>query len=328
MTANRRRAAVAFVLVASLAAPRARADQGAADQTLAQSLFDAAVKLMDQGNFAQACPKLAESQRLDPGGGTLLNLGFCREKEGKLASAWAAYNEALSQAIRDGRKDREETARVHVDELDRRVAKLAIEVSDTARAIVGLEIQLDGASVRQAAWSMMTPIDVGEHPVVVRAPGKREYKTSVTVVSDGTVQHLSIPGLADAPVVVAVGGTPTSEERRGSGQAVVGWVTGGVGVALLGVGVATGALALDAHGKSNADNGGLCGAAQHQCTMAGAAYEDQAKTYAWFADFGVGLGVAAVVTGIVLVVTSPRSPVHVAPAVGAHSGGAALFVAF
>ena len=36
-----------------------------------------------------------------------------------------------------------------------------------------------------------------------------------------------------------------------SGQALVGWLTGGVGVALLGVGAATGALAIDARGKSN-----------------------------------------------------------------------------
>ena len=318
-----RRAPLAFAVALVLAAPAARADPTTEDQTLAQSLFDEAVKLMDQGHFTEACPKLAESQRLDPGGGTLLNLGFCRQNEGKLASAWAAYDEALSQAIKDGRKDREATARLHVSQLEGRLAKLAIDVTDAARRVQGIEIRLDGVPVRQAAWSALTPIDTGEHAIVVTAPGKREYKTTVHVGTDGDVQRISIPGLADAPVVEIDHRGPGVERR--SSQALVGWVTGGVGVALLGVGVATGVLALDAHGKSNAE----CGSGPVlQCTPAGVAFEDQAKTYAWFADFGVGLGAAAIITGVVLVLAAPRSAVRVAPVVTAHGAGAGVFVPF
>jgi Tfp pilus assembly protein PilF len=325
--ASSRATVVAISLSVALAAPAARADSSTADQTLAQTLFDAAVKLMDQGHFAEACPKLAESQRLDPGGGTLLNLGFCREKEGKLASAWAAYNEALSQAIKDGRKDRQATAQVHVDELEGKVAKLAIDVSPDAKRIADLSIRIDGAPVRQAAWSVLSPIDRGSHTIVVTAPGKREYRTEVKVATDGTVERVSIPGLADAPVVAAPHERPPGEHHSSS-QALIGWVTGGVGVVLLGVGGATGALALDAHGKSNADNNGLCGADPHQCTSAGVAYEDQAKTYAWLSDFGIGLGLAAIVTGVVLVVAAPHSSAHLTPTVGAHGGGAAFTMSF
>ena len=92
-----------------------------------------------------------------------------------------------------------------------------------------------------------------------------------------------------------------------------------------GIGAATGALALDAHGKSNAE----CGSGPVlQCTPAGVAFEDQAKTYAWFADFGVGLGAAAIITGVVLVLAAPRSAVRVAPVVTAHGAGAGVFVPF
>jgi hypothetical protein len=299
-----------------------------ADQTLAQTLFDESVKLMDQGRFAEACPKLAESQRLDPGGGTLLNLGFCRQNEGKLASAWAAYNEALSQAIRDGRKDREQTARVHVDELDGKVAKLAIDVSDEARKIDQIEIRIDGTPVRQAAWGVLAPIDRGTHGIIVSAPGKREYRTSVEVKEDGTVQHVSIPALANAPIVI--------DRTRGSGherpshaQATIGWVTGAIGVALLAGGVTTGVLALDAKGK--ADSG--CTLPGNTCTQDGFDWNERAKTYAWLADFGVGLGVAAIATGLVLIITAPKSSpsragARVVPLVGSSVAGAAFIATF
>src|SRR5262245_18728599 len=62
----------------------ARADDSAA----AQALFDQGRKLMESERWAEACPKLEESQRLDPAGGTLLHLALCREHEGRIATAW------------------------------------------------------------------------------------------------------------------------------------------------------------------------------------------------------------------------------------------------
>jgi hypothetical protein len=314
----------AFLVALSVAltAPTAWAQGTAADQTLAQTLFDEGVKLMDQGHFADACPKLAESQRLDPGGGTLLNLGYCRQNEGKLASAWAAYNEALSQAIKDGRKDREATARVHVDELEKKVAKLAIDLSDAAQKTDQIEIRIDGTAVRQAAWGMLSPIDRGVHAIVVNAPGKREYRATVEVKDDATTQRVSIPALEDAPIAPK---PPLAEEEHHSrAQATVGWVTGSVGVVLLGVGVITGALAIDAHGQSNSQ----CQLPGGTCTQQGYDLNERSKTYAWLSDFGVGLGVAAIVTGIVLVVTAPKATARVVPVVSANGAGAAVLARF
>jgi hypothetical protein len=202
------------------------------------------------------------------------------------------------------------------------VAKLAIDVTEGARHTDQIEITLDGSAVRQAAWGVLSPIDRGEHAIIVTAPGKREFRTSFTVLEDGTVKRISIPALANAPVVRQP--DHNGEGSHGSGQAVAGWVTGGIGVAVLGVGVVTGILAINDRQQSNA----LCTFPNGQCTQQGFDLNEQAKTFAWLSDFGIGIGAAAMGAGILLVLTTPRSRAHIVPTVGAHSGGAAFFTTF
>jgi hypothetical protein len=303
----------------------ARADVPAADQAgaLAQTLFDEAVKLMDAGRFSEACPKLAESQRLDPAGGTLIDLGLCRQSEGKLASAWTAYNDALSQAIKDKRKERENTARLHVEELEGKVARLAIDLSEEARSTSLLEISLDGTPVRQAAWSVLTPIDRGTHAIVVTAPGKVDFRTSVVVKEDGVVERVTIPALVDAPLAPVL--LPPAQHHLPV-QTVVGWMTVAVGAVALGVGVASGVAAINDRQQSNV----LCNFPNGLCTQQGFNLNEQAKSLAWAADFGIGLGLVAIGAGVVLVLTAPRSTprTHVVPMASAHLAGAALITSF
>ena len=107
-----KRVAAPLALIVALASARTSlAQTSAADKAAAQALFDEGKRLMDAGQFAQACPKFADSEKLDPGVGTLLNLGVCYEKNGQTASAWATYKEAASAAANAGEAAREKYAR-------------------------------------------------------------------------------------------------------------------------------------------------------------------------------------------------------------------------
>src|SRR5262245_6044422 len=80
------------------------------DSAAAQALFDEAKALMAAGKAQEACPKFEESQRLDPGSGTLTNLAKCYEDTGRIAAAWSMYLEAASAARAAGNAERENVA--------------------------------------------------------------------------------------------------------------------------------------------------------------------------------------------------------------------------
>ncbi len=183
--------AVLIALYAGQVAPGP--DPGNDPVALAETLFQDGKRLLEQGDARAACPKLAESLRLDRATGTLLALAMCHEVEGRLASAWAEYLEVVARAKKDGRADREEAARQYAHALEARLSTLSIAVPAAVAQIPGLAVQRDGLALEAPAWSTAVPVDPGRHVVVAAAPGRRGWTTSVTVNGPADHQTVTVP---------------------------------------------------------------------------------------------------------------------------------------
>jgi len=198
------RASSALTVLATIAAccwsGPARAQSNAA---LAESLFREGKRLSNERKFVEACPKFAESYKLDPGLGTLLNLAICHEAEGKPATAWAEFSEASSRAKREGDTDRAALADEHVRALEPKLARISIALAPGA-SVPGLVIKFDTRELAPAALGLPIAVDPGKHVLEASAPGKDPSIQSIDTPSTPTTLTVTVPVLKDsAPVAAA-----------------------------------------------------------------------------------------------------------------------------
>ena len=303
-----RLAPLTLALVVVMVPAIARA-QSASDQAAATALFKQGRDLMAAGRYADACPKLAESQRLDPGAGTLLNLATCYEKNGQIASAWTTYQDAASAAQRAGEAERVKAARAKVAALEPTLPTLTIVVPAAADR-PDLEIRRDGALVGRAAWGAPIPVDPGPHPLDASAPGKTPWHGQAQVGGAGAKVSIEIPPLADAAATPPPSPTPapapapppdsTTPPSSGSTQRLLGLVSGGVGIVGIGVGSVFGAIAM---GKNNSASGHCNGTV---CDAPTVSTLNDARTDATVSTVAFAAGGVLLAAGVVLYLTAPR----------------------
>jgi hypothetical protein len=167
--------------------------QASADLSAADAAFSEALKLMDSGNFAEACPKLEQSQKLAPASGTLLNLGECYEQLGRLPSAFRSFNQAALLAHETGKAERERVARQRADALRARIALLTVVPPKSLPA--GLEITIDGVSLSNSDWGAPYALDPGTHTLDATAPGREPFRTTLPPATGNTALTLEVPEL-------------------------------------------------------------------------------------------------------------------------------------
>ncbi len=271
-----------------------------ADTAAAQALFDQGKTLMGDGHYAEACPKFAESERLDPGIGTLLNLADCTERQGKLATAWSQFREAADMASAANNSEAEQIARGRAEQLARQVSNIVIDVNK-AHVVAGFQLTRDGKFVGEPEWRVPIPVDEGRYTIRASAPGHEPWETTVQVKGSGESVVVKVDPLKPLP-----GATDDATGKPSTGlgkRKLLAIVVGSVGVAALGTGIV---LALVA--KSKFDSADKTCPGDAVCHNQGAVDQSSsAATLGNVATVGFVVGAVGLAAGTVLWLTAkPR----------------------
>ncbi len=283
-----------FCAVLACTAPEVAFGQ-ATDAPLAEMLFQEGLKLMAERRFEQACPKLEESQRIEPGIGTLLHLADCYEQAGRLASAWATFQEAIPPARKAGHREREDAALKRVAALEPRLPRLLLLAP--AAAPTGMVVEREGVVMTAQSLGAPIPVNPGRIVLVVRAEGHVEQRVEVTA-EEGKTVTLTLPALVphEAEPAAAPGRRPPPPTGL-SGVQIGGIALGAAGLVSLGVGVGFGVKTIE--DWSAAEDECVEANAGWQCTQAGVDAAAAADTAGWVSTAGFIAG-GALATGSVL----------------------------
>lgn len=273
------------------------------DKPEARRLFDEGRALLADGHADEACAKFEASLAKDPRAvGTLLNLGLCNERAGKVATALRLFQEAYDRANEANMDEHRDAARDHVAQLRAEVPLLAIKLA--APEPPDTKLLVDNSVV--AITTTELPLDPGPHEITVTAPGRLPWHTELQVNLRDR-RTLLVPLLAAPP--------PPASKRRLYGKIAL-----GAGAGMLVTACGLGGWALHTRDAAYDDPDGAGPALPHcgerpqvdghdVCDPAGARTIDRAQLYGNTATAVGALGIASMVAGAWLYWRAPDVPV-------------------
>jgi len=282
----------------------------------ADELFREGRALLDAKKLDEACPKLAESQRLEPGAGTLLALALCHEGQGKTATARKELEEAARLGRSVGRNDLADAAERRARAMEPQLSRLVVRMPEGSS---DYDVRCDGAPLDAEARGTPIAVDPGDHKIDVSARGKRSRTYSVRVSGAGVLEILVDPledASAPAPAAAAAPKpapakaarvTPVSEapalpdsSSGGGAQRAIGLTLGAVGL----VGLGTGAYFTGRGFSQSAEAKRACPTTACPDGFADDA-NDRAKSSFAAGVVSVSVGTVLLATGVIVYLTAP-----------------------
>jgi hypothetical protein len=300
------RSGAAIVLVCAMAGsyiPNVAMAQTPDEIAVARENFKTGLELEKAGKYGEALAMFEETAKVKTTAQVRFHIALCNEKLGHYGTAIEAYEAAAKQA--EAEQNAPEVLKVAPElatKLKARRAKLTVAFADSATPE---SLTIDGQAVTGNV-AKDYPLDPGPH-VVIATRGEDRVREEVKLgEGEGKTLTLNFGGSATETVDVPAYDHPAENPKDKPDEApksktntrTIGWVVGGVGVVSLAV---AGAFwGVRASAKSDLDN--AC-TADHRCPANLEDTYNRAKTFETLSFVAGGIGIAALATGVVLIVT-------------------------
>jgi hypothetical protein len=281
------------------ASASAKSGAGTPAPSEAGKLFDEGLAEMLAGKYDSGCPKLEHSYELEPLPGAVFTLAECQAKWGKRKEAYGHYREYLQKYDslppdeQQQQAERRQVAAAQVTTLGAELSMLTLRAPEPAPP--GAVVKRDGRALGAAELGVAEPLDPGEHTVSIEVPGAAPSEQKITLAR-GENRELRL---------VAPAQKQDEDTGSGAGQisplATAGYITGGVGLAFLVVGLATGGATIAKKSTINSHCQGL------RCDSEGKDASDSANSLGAASTATFVIGLAGVAAGAIMLIVDATS---------------------
>jgi|SoiMethySBSTD1v2_1073268.scaffolds.fasta_scaffold02692_14 hypothetical protein len=286
----------------------------AADEEPSQAevLFKDGLEAMRSKNYAEACPKLEESYRLDPLPGALFTLAECQAAAGKSATAIKHYQDfvngltALPPDRRDSFDERRRIALDKITALSALAPEITIDVA--AGAPQTLIVKRNDEVVDPGSYGVGKKVDRGSYAVSATLDGKLVWQKRFEL-SERDRARVEVPwplpkGAPEKESKAEVKPAPKPLPPPSSAGPSRTWmyVSAGVGAAGLLTGVVAGVVALGKKGdiEDNCPN--------RVCNAEGRDAVDSGQSAALVSSIGFAVGIAGAGATAALFFLTKKAP--------------------
>jgi hypothetical protein len=303
-------AVAAAALAAAVVSPQqAFAAPSAAELASARETYREGIALEAAGNWAGALAKFQAVAAIKSAPRVRFHIGLCQEKLGRWNEAVGAYKMASLEATRERASDVVKEADAAWSRLKAKIPVLTLRRGAGADSAT---VTLDGVELGASTIGTEMPLDPGVHTLEVSMAGAATRRTTFEL-KEGERKDVEVqrpepesaqPAAATpvAPVATSAPGGETAPPPA-KGSSAVPWLVTGVGAA----GLAASGVFFYLRQGAITDLQEKCGP-ELQCTEAERSIYDRGRTYTLAANIALGVGIAGVGVGTVLLLTRSGKP--------------------
>ena len=267
----------------------------------AEDAYRRGLSAFEAGDYANACPELSESYRLDPLPGALFTVATCELKAGKIATAFRRFEEfiTLVDSLAPAQQVQQETRRAVAEQerrdlsMDLPYIRIALQGSSANDA----QVYLNGTLLPPESIGMEFAVDPGEQ-VVEQRRGGRTLGAQRVVIAKAERKTVTVVLVQDPPVAPRIEVRPIRSPATASH--LLAYSIAGVGFTGVALGSVAGFLALREKGIVSTECNGTT------CSVRGKDAADFGKADGLVSTVGFGVGIASLAISAAMLLRPSR----------------------